>query len=165
MPELRPFAAEVDHASHVRCLAPKGRLEGVRPSFLQGVEQERVGKISRTTSIPFWCSQSDNGRFATSRKSPLLLAPGDLSLQKSLVDVKGEILELKNTISTMVDHLKLLSQAEVTRVAREVGCTEGKLGGFRPSARHCRQGLEEPHRHRQQAQGRAGSDRTRCKAS
>jgi len=43
------------------------------------------------------------------------------------VDVKGEILELKNTVNTMVDQLSSFA-AEVTRVAREVG-TEGKLGG------------------------------------
>ena len=47
--------------------------------------------------------------------------------QKITVDVKGEILELKNTINTMVDQLRSFA-AEVTRVAREVG-TEGKLGG------------------------------------
>jgi len=46
---------------------------------------------------------------------------------KITVDVKGEILELKNTINTMVDQLNAFA-AEVTRVAREVG-TEGKLGG------------------------------------
>src|SRR5438105_222480 len=54
------------------------------------------------------------------------VAKGDLS-QKITVDVKGEILELKNTINTMVDQLGSFA-AEVTRVAREVG-TEGKLGG------------------------------------
>ncbi|HEY0744843.1 MAG TPA: HAMP domain-containing protein, partial [Chryseosolibacter sp.] len=54
------------------------------------------------------------------------VAKGDLS-KKITVDVKGEILELKNTINTMVDQLNSFS-AEVTRVAREVG-TEGKLGG------------------------------------
>ncbi len=54
------------------------------------------------------------------------VANGDLS-QKITVDVKGEILELKNTMNTMVDQLRAFS-AEVTRVAREVG-TEGKLGG------------------------------------
>ena len=43
------------------------------------------------------------------------------------MDVKGEILELKNTINTMVDQLNAFA-SEVTRVAREVG-TEGKLGG------------------------------------
>src|SRR5207244_2679150 len=53
-------------------------------------------------------------------------ANGDLS-KKISVDVKGEILELKNTINTMVDQLSAFA-SEVTRVAREVG-TEGKLGG------------------------------------
>src|SRR6266404_4412632 len=54
------------------------------------------------------------------------LANGDLS-KKITVEVKGEILELKNTVNTMVDQLSSFA-AEVTRVAREVG-TEGKLGG------------------------------------
>ncbi|MDP9037635.1 MAG: response regulator, partial [Myxococcota bacterium] len=54
------------------------------------------------------------------------VANGDLS-KKITVDVKGEILELKNTINTMVDQLNSFA-SEVTRVAREVG-TEGKLGG------------------------------------
>ena len=54
------------------------------------------------------------------------MANGDLS-KKITVDVKGEILELKNTINTMVDQLSSFA-SEVTRVAREVG-TEGKLGG------------------------------------
>src|SRR2546425_888049 len=54
------------------------------------------------------------------------VASGNLS-KKITVDVKGEILELKNTINTMVDQLNALA-AEVTRVAREVG-TDGKLGG------------------------------------
>ena len=54
------------------------------------------------------------------------VAKGDLS-KKIAVDVKGEILELKNTINTMVDQLSSFA-SEVTRVAREVG-TEGKLGG------------------------------------
>src|SRR6202012_14243 len=54
------------------------------------------------------------------------VAAGDLS-RKITVDVKGEILELKNTVNTMVDQLSSFA-AEVTRVAREVG-TEGKLGG------------------------------------
>ena len=56
------------------------------------------------------------------RRSPT----GDLS-QKITVDVQGEILELKDTINTMVDQLNGFA-SEVTRVAREVG-TEGKLGG------------------------------------
>src|SRR6202047_1490784 len=54
------------------------------------------------------------------------VAKGDLS-KKITADVKGEMLELKNTINTMVDQLRSFA-AEVTRVAREVG-TEGKLGG------------------------------------
>jgi len=54
------------------------------------------------------------------------VATGDLS-KKITVDVRGEILELKNTINTMVDQLNAFA-SEVTRVAREVG-TEGKLGG------------------------------------
>src|SRR5213075_1087210 len=54
------------------------------------------------------------------------IARGNLS-RKITVDVKGEILELKNTINTMVDQLNSFA-SEVSRVAREVG-TEGKLGG------------------------------------
>src|SRR5207249_8400501 len=54
------------------------------------------------------------------------VASGDLS-KKITVDVKGEMLELKNTINTMVDQLSSFA-SEVTRVAREVG-TEGMLGG------------------------------------
>src|SRR5207249_5483033 len=54
------------------------------------------------------------------------VASGDLS-KKITVDVKGEILELKNTINTMVDQLSSFA-SEVTRVAREVG-TDGRLGG------------------------------------
>src|SRR5207244_7639966 len=54
------------------------------------------------------------------------VANGDLS-KKITVDVKGEILQLKNTINAMVDQLNSFA-SEVTRVAREVG-TEGKLGG------------------------------------
>src|SRR5207249_7382981 len=54
------------------------------------------------------------------------IANGDLS-KKITVDVKGEILELKNTINTMVDQLGSFA-SEVTRVAREVG-TGGRLGG------------------------------------
>src|SRR5437773_7588433 len=54
------------------------------------------------------------------------VAHGDLS-RKITVDVRGEILGLKNTINTMVDQLNAFA-SEVTRVAREVG-TDGKLGG------------------------------------
>ena len=73
------------------------------------------------------------------------VANGDLS-KKITVDVRGEILELKNTINTMVDQLNAFA-SEVTRVAREVG-TEGKLGGqadVKGVGRH----LEGPHRQRE----------------
>ena len=73
------------------------------------------------------------------------VARGDLS-RKITVDVKGEILELKNTINTMVDQLNGFA-SEVTRVAREVG-TEGKLGGQAAGARRGRH-LEGPDRQRQ----------------
>jgi HAMP domain-containing protein len=62
------------------------------------------------------------GQVATSPPSPRRSRRGDLT-KKITVDVKGEILELKNTINTMVDQLSSFA-AEVTRVAREVG-TEG----------------------------------------
>src|SRR5437879_780945 len=70
------------------------------------------------------------------------VAKGDLS-KKITVDVKGEILELKSTINTMVDQLNAFS-GEVTRVAREVG-TEGKLGGQAqvPGAAGSREGLAD----------------------
>jgi HAMP domain-containing protein len=73
------------------------------------------------------------------------VARGDLS-RKITVDVKGEILELKETINTMVDQLNAFA-AEVTRVAREVG-TEGKLGGQAAGAGRGGH-LEGPHRQRQ----------------
>jgi HAMP domain-containing protein len=73
------------------------------------------------------------------------VALGDLS-KKITVDVRGEILELKNTINTMVDQLNSFA-SEVTRVAREVG-TEGKLGGPGAGARR-RRHLEGPHRQRE----------------
>ena len=73
------------------------------------------------------------------------VAKGDLS-RKITVDVKGEILALKNTINTMVDQLNGFA-SEVTRVAREVG-TEGKLGG-QAQVRRCGRHVEGPHRQRQ----------------
>ena len=75
----------------------------------------------------------------------IAVANGDLS-KKITVDVRGEILELKETINTMVDQLRSFA-AEVTRVAREVG-TDGKLGGQAAGARRGRH-LEGPHRQRQ----------------
>ena len=73
------------------------------------------------------------------------VANGDLS-RKITVDVRGEILELKNTINTMVDQLNSFA-SEVTRVAREVG-TEGILGGQAQVTRR-RGRVEGPHRQRQ----------------
>ena len=87
------------------------------------------------------------------------VANGDLS-QKITVDAKGEILELKNTINTMVDQLSSFA-AEVTRVAKEVG-TEGKLGGQAERAGRVRR-LEGPHRQRE-LHG-LQPDRPRCAAS
>ncbi len=69
------------------------------------------------------------------------VANGDLS-RKITVDVRGEILELKNTINTMVDQLNAFA-GEVTRVAREVG-TEGKLGG-QAEVQGCCRYLERSH--------------------
>ena len=73
------------------------------------------------------------------------VATGDLS-RKITVDVRGEILELKNTINTMVDQLNAFA-GEVTRVAREVG-TEGKLGG-QAEVKGVGRDLERSHRFRQ----------------
>jgi methyl-accepting chemotaxis protein len=65
-------------------------------------------------------------RCATSPTVTTAVANGDLS-KKITVDVRGEVLQLKDTINTMVDQLRGFA-GEVTRVAREVG-TEGRLGG------------------------------------
>ena len=73
------------------------------------------------------------------------IANGDLS-RKITVDVRGEILQLKETLNTMVDQLNRFA-SEVTRVAREVG-TEGKLGGQAQRAGR-RRHLEGPDRERQ----------------
>src|SRR5207244_4077927 len=97
------------------------------------------GKLGAQAEVPgvsgVWKDLTDNVNFMASNlttqvrniaKVTTAVANGDLS-QKITVDVKGEILELKSTINTMVDQLNAFA-AEVTRVAREVG-TEGKLGG------------------------------------
>src|SRR5678810_1180313 len=92
--------------------------------------QAEVGGVAGT-----WKDLTDNVNFMASNLTGQVrniaevttaVANGDLS-KKITVDVKGEILELKNTINTMVDQLNSFA-SEVTRVAREVG-TEGKLGG------------------------------------
>src|SRR3990172_5782088 len=116
--QLRSFASEVSRVA--REVGSEGKLGG----------QARVEGASGT-----WKDLTDNVNSMASNLTAQVrsiaavttaVATGDLS-KKITVDVKGEILELKNTINTMVDQLRSFA-AEVTRVAREVG-TEGKLGG------------------------------------
>ena len=116
--QLNAFAAEVTRVA--KEVGTEGKLGG----------QAEVKGVSGV-----WKDLTDNVNFMASNlttqvrniaKVTTAVANGDLS-QKITVDVKGEILELKSTINTMVDQLNAFA-AEVTRVAREVG-TEGKLGG------------------------------------
>ena len=116
--QLRAFAAEVTRVA--REVGTEGKLGG----------QAQVEGVSGT-----WRDLTDNvntlaGNLTSQVRNiaavTTAVANGDLS-KKITVDVEGEILELKDTINTMVDQLSAFA-AEVTRVAREVG-TEGKLGG------------------------------------
>src|SRR5881628_1023124 len=116
--QLRSFASEVTRVA--REVGTEGKLGG----------QAKVEGVSGT-----WKDLTDNVNFMAGNLTSQVrniadvtkaVANGDLS-RKITVDVKGEILELKNTVNTMVDQLSSFA-AEVTRVAREVG-TEGKLGG------------------------------------
>jgi HAMP domain-containing protein/signal transduction histidine kinase/CheY-like chemotaxis protein len=116
--QLRSFASEVTRVA--REVGTEGRLGG----------QANVPGASGT-----WKDLTDNVNFMASNLTGQVrniaavttaVARGDLS-KKITVDVKGEILELKDTINVMVDQLSSFA-SEVTRVAREVG-TEGKLGG------------------------------------
>ncbi len=116
--QLRSFAAEVTRVA--REVGTEGKLGG----------QAEVRGVSGT-----WKDLTDNVNFMAGNLTSQVrniaavttaVANGDLS-KKITVDVKGEILQLKDTINTMVDQLSSFA-AEVTRVAREVG-TEGKLGG------------------------------------
>ncbi|QAU41097.1 HAMP domain-containing protein [Bradyrhizobium guangdongense] len=116
--QLRSFAAEVTRVA--REVGTEGRLGG----------QAVVPGVGGT-----WKDLTDNVNLLAANLTTQVrniaevttaVARGDLS-RKITVDVKGEILELKNTINTMVDQLNAFA-GEVTRVAREVG-TEGKLGG------------------------------------
>ncbi len=116
--QLRSFAAEVTRVA--REVGTDGRLGG----------QAVVPGVGGT-----WKDLTDNVNLLAANLTTQVrniaevttaVARGDLS-RKITVDVKGEILELKNTINTMVDQLNAFA-AEVTRVAREVG-TDGKLGG------------------------------------
>ncbi|HVO89337.1 MAG TPA: HAMP domain-containing protein, partial [Casimicrobiaceae bacterium] len=116
--QLSSFASEVTRVA--REVGTEGRLGG--QADVQGVAGTWK---DLTESVNFMASNltSQVRNIADVTKA---VASGDLS-KKITVDVKGEILELKNTINTMVDQLRSFA-AEVTRVAREVG-TEGKLGG------------------------------------
>jgi HAMP domain-containing protein/signal transduction histidine kinase/CheY-like chemotaxis protein len=116
--QLASFASEVTRVA--REVGTEGKLGG----------QARVRGVAGT-----WKDLTDNvnamatnltGQVRNIAEVTTAVASGDLS-KKITVDVKGEILELKNTINTMVDQLNSFA-SEVTRVAREVG-TEGKLGG------------------------------------
>ena len=116
--QLNRFAGEVTRVA--REVGTEGRLGG----------QAQVPGVAGT-----WKDLTDNvnsmasnltGQVRNIAEVTTAVARGDLS-RKITVDVKGEILELKNTINTMVDQLNAFA-SEVTRVAREVG-TEGKLGG------------------------------------
>jgi HAMP domain-containing protein/CheY-like chemotaxis protein/signal transduction histidine kinase len=116
--QLSSFASEVTRVA--REVGTEGKLGG----------QAQVKGVGGT-----WKDLTDNvnsmagnltGQVRNIADVTTAVANGDLS-KKITVDVKGEILELKNTINTMVDQLSSFA-SEVTRVAREVG-TEGKLGG------------------------------------
>jgi signal transduction histidine kinase/HAMP domain-containing protein/CheY-like chemotaxis protein len=116
--QLRSFASEVTRVA--REVGTEGKLGG----------QATVPGVAGT-----WKDLTDNVNVMAANLTDQVrgiaevataIARGDLS-RKITIDVKGEILELKNTINTMVDQLNGFA-AEVTRVAREVG-TEGKLGG------------------------------------
>ena len=116
--QLRSFAAEVTRVA--REVGSEGKLGG--QAFVPGVGgtwKDLTDSVNgMATNLT---SQVRNIALVTTA-----VANGDLS-QKITVDVKGEMLELKNTVNVMVDQLRSFA-AEVTRVAREVG-TEGKLGG------------------------------------
>ncbi|MGZ3305931.1 MAG: HAMP domain-containing protein, partial [Asticcacaulis sp.] len=116
--QLGSFAAEVTRVA--REVGTEGKLGG----------QAKVEGVSGTWKDLTDSVNSMAGNLTSQVRNiaevTTAVANGDLS-KKITVDVKGEILELKNTINTMVDQLRSFA-SEVTRVAREVG-TEGKLGG------------------------------------
>jgi HAMP domain-containing protein/CheY-like chemotaxis protein len=116
--QLRSFASEVTRVA--REVGTEGRL-GVQ-AVVPGV----AGTWKDLTDSVNVMGANLTAQVRNIAEVTTAVARGDLS-RKISVDVKGEILELKNTINTMVDQLRAFA-AEVTRVAREVG-TEGKLGG------------------------------------
>jgi HAMP domain-containing protein/CheY-like chemotaxis protein/signal transduction histidine kinase len=116
--QLRSFASEVTRVA--REVGTEGKLGG------QAVVPGVAGTWKDLTDSVNAMATNLTGQVRNIAEVTTAVARGDLS-RKITVDVKGEILELKNTINTMVDQLNGFA-AEVTRVAREVG-TEGKLGG------------------------------------
>jgi len=116
--QLRSFAAEVTRVA--REVGTDGRLGG------QAVVPGVAGTWKDLTDNVNLLAANLTTQVRNIAEVTTAVARGDLS-RKITVDVKGEILELKDTINTMVDQLNAFA-AEVTRVAREVG-TEGKLGG------------------------------------
>jgi HAMP domain-containing protein/CheY-like chemotaxis protein/signal transduction histidine kinase len=116
--QLRSFAAEVTRVA--REVGTEGKLGGqANVSGVAGTWKDLTDSVNAM-------ARNLTGQVRNIAEVTTAVARGDLS-RKITVDVKGEILELKNTINTMVDQLNAFA-AEVTRVAREVG-TEGKLGG------------------------------------
>ncbi len=116
--QLNAFAAEVTRVA--REVGSEGKLGG--QAQVPGV----AGTWKDLTDSVNSMAGNLTGQVRNIAEVTTAVAKGDLS-RKITVDVKGEILELKNTINTMVDQLNAFA-AEVTRVAREVG-TDGKLGG------------------------------------
>ena len=116
--QLRSFAAEVTRVA--REVGTEGKLGG------QADVRDVAGTWKDLTDSVNFMASNLTGQVRNIADVTKAVAAGDLS-KKITVDVKGEILELKATINTMVDQLRSFA-AEVTRVAREVG-TEGKLGG------------------------------------
>ncbi len=116
--QLRSFAAEVTRVA--REVGTEGKLGG------QADVRDVAGTWKDLTDSVNFMAGNLTGQVRNIADVTKAVASGDLS-KKITVDVKGEILELKNTVNTMVDQLNSFA-SEVTRVAREVG-TEGKLGG------------------------------------
>jgi len=116
--QLGSFAAEVTRVA--REVGTEGKLGG--QAEVRGV----AGTWKDLTDSVNFMASNLTGQVRNIADVTTAVASGDLS-KKITVDVKGEILELKNTVNTMVDQLRSFA-AEVTRVAREVG-TEGRLGG------------------------------------
>src|SRR5205085_1824364 len=116
--QLSSFAAEVTRVA--REVGTEGRLGGQADvRGVAGVWKDLTDNVNLMASN-LTVQLRDMSKVATA------IANGDLT-QKITVDVRGEILQIKNVINTMVDQLSSFA-SEVTRVAREVG-TEGELGG------------------------------------